>query len=102
LQGFFQGVLGTRFGSLEFQIRSLESENYHRVPKIRKNRVRKIREIGSLHIQTGFLTFSLKKTGIWYNDAGSWLWYCGNQKNKKEAKFSESSIYVFETNLIFM
>jgi len=61
LQVFFQGVLGTRFGSLEFQIRSLESENYHRVPKIRKNRVRRIREIGSLHIQTGFLTFSLKK-----------------------------------------
>ena len=37
-------------------------ENYHRVPKIRKNRVPRIREIGSLQIQIGFLTFSLKKT----------------------------------------
>jgi len=36
-------------------------ENYHRVPKIRENRVPRIREIGSLQIQTGFLTFSLKK-----------------------------------------
>jgi len=40
-------------------------ENYHRVPKIRENRVLRIREIGSLQIHTGFLTFSLKKkTGI--------------------------------------
>jgi len=31
-------------------------ENYHRVPRIR--------EIGSLQIQTGFLTFSLKKTWL--------------------------------------
>ena len=37
-------------------------ENYHRVPKTRENRVHRIREIGSLQIQTGFLTFSLKKT----------------------------------------
>jgi len=36
-------------------------KSYHRVPKIRKNRVPRIREIGSLQIQTGFLTFSLKK-----------------------------------------
>jgi len=37
-------------------------EKYHRVPKIRENRVPRIREIGSLQIQTGFLTFSSKKT----------------------------------------
>jgi len=37
-------------------------ENYHRVPKIRENRVPRIREIESLQIQTRFLTFSLKKT----------------------------------------
>ena len=36
-------------------------ENYHRVPKIRENRVPRIREIGSLQIHTGYLTFSLKK-----------------------------------------
>jgi len=52
--GFFKGVLGTRFGSLEFQIGSLESE---------KNIIRllKSEKIGSLQIHTGFLTFSLKK-----------------------------------------
>jgi len=33
----------------------------NRVPKIRENRVPRIREIGSLQIQTGFLTFSIKK-----------------------------------------
>jgi len=36
-------------------------ENYHRVPKIRENRVPRIKDIGSLQIQTVFLTFSLKK-----------------------------------------
>jgi len=36
-------------------------ENYHRVPKIRENRVTRIREIGSLQIHTRFLTLSLKK-----------------------------------------
>ena len=39
-------------------------ENYHRVPKIRENRIPRIREIGSLQIQTEFLTFSSKKTGF--------------------------------------
>jgi len=37
-------------------------ENYHRVPKIRKDRGPRIREIGSLQTHTGYLTFSLKKT----------------------------------------
>jgi len=36
-------------------------ENYHRVPTVRENRVPRIREIGSLQIHTGFLTFCLKK-----------------------------------------
>jgi len=51
-------------------------ENYHRVPKIRENRVPRIREIGFLQIQTGFLTFSLKTTLIqcvfiaWKNSIG--------------------------------
>jgi len=31
------------------------SENYHRVPRIRENRVPRIREIGSLQINTGYL-----------------------------------------------
>ena len=38
-------------------------ENYHRVPRIRENRVRKITEIGSLQVHTGYLIF-LKK--IWF------------------------------------
>jgi len=37
------------------------SENYHRAPRIRENRVSRIREIGSLHVHTGKLTVSLKK-----------------------------------------
>jgi len=32
------------------------------VPRIRENRVPRIREIGSLKIHIGYLTFSLKKT----------------------------------------
>ena len=43
-------------------------ENYHRVPKIRENRVPRIREIGSLQTHTGYLTFSLKKTCFIRND----------------------------------
>jgi len=31
------------------------SENYHRVPRIRENRVSRIREIGSLHVHNGYL-----------------------------------------------
>jgi len=37
-------------------------ENYHRVSRIRENRVPRIREIGSLQVHTAYLTFSLKKT----------------------------------------
>jgi len=36
-------------------------EKYHRDPTLRENRVPKIREIGSLQIHSGYLTFSLKK-----------------------------------------
>jgi len=35
-------------------------ENYHRLPEIRGNRVPRVREIGSLQVHTGYLTFSLK------------------------------------------
>jgi len=45
-------------------------ENYHRVPKIIKNRVPRIREIGPLQIQTGFLPFSLKNPDVAKDDAG--------------------------------
>jgi len=37
-------------------------ENHYRVLKIRENRVPRIREIGSLQVHAGYLTFSLKKT----------------------------------------
>ena len=53
-------------------------DDYHRVPKIRenwvpriRNRVPRIREIGSLQIHTGYLTFSLKKTLV-FRDV--WVW----------------------------
>jgi len=36
-------------------------EDYHQAPRIKENRVPRIREIGSLQIHTGYLTFSLKK-----------------------------------------
>jgi len=35
--------------------------NCHGIPEIRKNRVPRIREIGSLQIHAGYLTYSLKK-----------------------------------------
>jgi len=43
-------------------------ENYHRVPRIRENRVPRIREIGSLQVHTRYLKkkFSLKKPGLSY------------------------------------
>jgi len=55
----------------------------NRIPKIRKNRVARFIEIGSLQNQTGFLTFSLKKTCIKvkiivlkiYQNAGGALWF---------------------------
>jgi len=37
-------------------------ENHHWVPRIKENRVPIIREIGSLQVHIGYLTFSLKKT----------------------------------------
>jgi len=36
-------------------------KNHHRVPRIKENRVPRIREIGSIHVHIGYLTFSLKK-----------------------------------------
>jgi len=39
-------------------------ENYHWVPGIKENRVPRIREIGFLQVQTGYLTFSLKKPAV--------------------------------------
>ena len=36
-------------------------ENYHQVLRIRENRVPRIRQIGSLQVRTGYLTFSFKK-----------------------------------------
>jgi len=41
-------------------------ENYYRVHKVRENRVPRIREIGSLRIQTGCLTFVFKKSCMYY------------------------------------
>jgi len=37
-------------------------ENHHGVPRIKENLVPIIREIGSLQVHIGYLTFSLKET----------------------------------------
>jgi len=50
-----QVKLGCKMGHCMKKVPRIR-ENYHRVPRIR--------EIGSLQIQTGFLTFSLKKTWL--------------------------------------
>jgi len=39
-------------------------ENYHRVARIRENRVPRIRETGSLQVHIGCVTFSLKKNWV--------------------------------------
>ena len=36
--------------------------NYHRVSRIRENRVPRITEVGPLQVHTGYLTFPSKKT----------------------------------------
>ena len=53
---FFQGVLGTRFGSLELKIGSLESKHLKFSRKA----------FGFLQVHTRYLTFSFKKTDIVY------------------------------------
>ena len=57
---YIRGVYITSFlRCFRDQIRVPRIEN--RVPRIRENRVSRIREIGSLHVHTGQVTFSLKK-----------------------------------------
>ena len=60
LRGFRDPIRVPRISNRVPRIR----ETYHRVHKIRENRFPGIREIGSLQMQTWFLTFSLEKTCI--------------------------------------
>ena len=59
---FFKGVLGTRFGSLEFQIGSLASEKII-IGSLISEKIGALEseKSGPLQILTGYLTFSLKK-----------------------------------------
>ena len=50
-----------RVPRIENRVRRIR-ENHHRVSKIKENRVPRIREIGSLQVLIGYITFSLKKT----------------------------------------
>jgi len=50
LRRFSDPIRVPRFSNRVPRIR----ENYHRVPKIRENRVPRVREIGSLQIHTGY------------------------------------------------
>jgi len=68
-------------------------ENYHRVPKIRENRVLRIREIGSLQMQTWFLTFSLKKTVFSFHTP---YHFDKHLKQAVEAKLLRVELSVFE------
>jgi len=63
LPSFFKCI----FGSLEFQIGSLESEKIIIGSLKSENRVPRIREIRSLQIHTELLTLSLKKTCCYHN-----------------------------------
>jgi len=59
-QGFWRCFRDpNRFPRIEHRIPRI-SKNDHRVPSIRENRVPRIREIRSLEISTGYITFSLK------------------------------------------
>ena len=60
LYQFFKGILGTRFGSLELKIGSLDSEKII-IGSLESEK------IGSLQVHTGYLTFSLKKSGFTTN-----------------------------------
>ena len=75
-------------------------KNYHRVPKIRENLVPRIREIGPLQIQTGFLTFSLKETLFMvYQDRLeiNLLQLFGHPDN---SEFSIISVIILEVNVV--
>ena len=63
---FWLPIISNRFPRIK--------ENYHRVPKIRENRVPRIREIGFLQILTRFLTFSLKTTLYIYIYIYIYIW----------------------------
>jgi len=73
-------------------------ENYHRVPKIRKNLALRIREIGSLQIQTEFLTFSLKKPWYIYSkvDESRFCW------SKTNDIFSQLLLIANNTTLLLL
>ena len=63
--GFFWGVLGTWFGSLELKIGSLKSEKIIIGPLETKKIGSLESEIGFLQVHTRYLTVSLKKP--WWN-----------------------------------
>jgi len=76
-------------------------ENYHRVPTIRENLVPRIREIGPLQIQTGFLTFSLKETLFMvYQDRLeiNLLQLFGHPDSSE--RFSIISVIILEVNIV--
>jgi len=65
-QGFLRRFRDTiRVHRIESRVPRIR-ENYHRVPRIRDSWVPRIREIESLQVHIGYLTFSLTKTG--YNE----------------------------------
>ena len=60
MQGFLRRFRDTiRVPGIENRVPRIR-ENYHRVPRIRENRVPRFREIGFLQVHTGHVTCSLK------------------------------------------
>ena len=59
--GFIKAFYVNRVPRIENRVSGIR-ENYYRVSRFRENRVPRIREIGSLQVHTGYLTFSIKNS----------------------------------------
>jgi len=59
IYSFFKGILGTQFGSLEFQIGSLESQKII-IGSLKSDKIGSLESEKNLQIHIGYLTFSLK------------------------------------------
>jgi len=74
-------------------------ETCHRVPKIRENRIPRIREIGSLQVHTGYLRFA-KKTDLAHIFFAALIVFPNMFSTKIWVSFSSFAITFNETKLI--
>jgi len=102
-QVFFKGVLGTRFGSLELKIGSLESvKNIIGSRKSEKIGFLESEKSGPLQVDTGYLTFSLKKPEYSEKCQGK-LYFQGKRKLLKilNVKCTLNTVKNFRATLFF-